>query len=83
MLCYVYKSLYCIHVIHKKNTDFALSPQDRYSNMPYLSWLLLPAGINHTILTLEGAAMKVTVEIKVMTSCAYSCWHDAYCFCLP
>ena len=39
--------------------------QDRYVNMPYQSWEMLPLGPNHTKLTITGGIVEITVEVKV------------------
>ena len=38
---------------------------DRYTNMPYLMWEMKPKAVNHTLLTICGAVMEISVEIKV------------------
>ena len=39
--------------------------QDRYVNMPYLSWEMLPLGTNHTKLTIAGGKVEISIDIKV------------------
>ena len=38
---------------------------DRYTNMPYLMWEMKPKAVNHTLLTICGAVMEISIEIKV------------------
>ena len=45
--------------------------QERYVNMPYQSWEVLPLGLNHTKLTIDGGTVQIAVEIKVQGQCVY------------
>ena len=38
---------------------------DRYTNMPYQMWEMKPKAVNHTLLTICGAIMELSLEIKV------------------
>ena len=42
--------------------------QDLYVNMPYQGWEMGPQGPNHTLLTIAGGMVAITVEIKVLHS---------------
>ena len=39
--------------------------QDLYANMPYQSWEIVSHGPNHTLFTIVGGMVEVSVEIKV------------------
>lgn len=41
---------------------------DRYTNMPYRKWQMMPKGVNHTLYTINGAIMDISIEIKVFCS---------------
>ena len=42
--------------------------QDLYVNMPYQGWEMVPHGPNHTLLTITGGMVAISVEIKVLHS---------------
>ena len=42
--------------------------QDLYVNMPYQGWKMVPHGLNHTLLTIAGGMVTISVEIKVLHS---------------
>ena len=42
--------------------------QDLYVNMPYQGWEMVPHGTNHTLLTITGGMVAISVEIKVLHS---------------
>ena len=39
--------------------------QDLYANMPYQSWEIVSHGPNHTLFTIVGGMVEVSVDIKV------------------
>ena len=48
--------------------QFFSAMQDLYVNMPYQGWKMVPHGPNHTLLTIIGGMVAISVEIKVLHS---------------
>ena len=54
--------------VHLYIMQLSSAMQDLYVNMPYLDWEMVPHGPNHTLLTIAGGMVAISVEIKVLRS---------------
>ena len=63
--------MYQIYQLQSTFFLWLLYMQERYVNMPYQSWEVLPLGLNHTKLTIDGGTVQIAVEIKVQGQCVY------------
>ncbi len=40
--------------------------QERYVNLPYQSWEIVPVGINHNYIHIVGGCVEITISVEVI-----------------